>query len=118
MTMDYVLLHSAGIESRFRWSSPLSIAMSAAPRAFASFLAALLVLLPLPGHWRARNIPTLSLIAWLFILNVVHGVNVIEWYDNTEIKLKVWCDISTYTFLRIIADMSHCFSRVASGDRL
>ncbi|RPD76936.1 STE3-domain-containing protein [Lentinus tigrinus ALCF2SS1-7] len=67
--------------------------MSAAPRAFASFLAAVLVLVPLPGHWRARNIPTLSLIAWLSFLNVAHGVNVIEWYDNTDIKLKIWCDI-------------------------
>ncbi|KAI0752092.1 pheromone A receptor-domain-containing protein [Fomes fomentarius] len=67
--------------------------MSAAPRAFASFLAALLVLVPLPGHWRARNIPTLSLIAWLFFLNVAHGVNVIEWYDNIAMKLEIWCDI-------------------------
>nr|AYF56467.1 pheromone receptor [Coriolopsis trogii] len=67
--------------------------MSAIPRAFASFLAAVLVLVPLPGHWRARNIPTLSLIAWLFIINFAHGVNVIEWYDNVEIKLKIWCDI-------------------------
>ncbi|KAI1782021.1 putative fungal pheromone GPCR, STE3-type [Ganoderma leucocontextum] len=59
--------------------------MTVVPLSFASFLAAAVVLVPLPGHWRARNIPTLSLIAWLFILNVAHGVNVIEWYDNTEI---------------------------------
>ena len=72
--------------------------MSAAPRAFASFLAAALVLVPLPGHWRARNIPTLSLIAWLFFLNVARGVNVIEWYDTVEIKLKIWCDICESPF--------------------
>ena len=73
--------------------------MSAVPGAFASFLAAALVLVPLPGHWRARNIPTLSLIAWLFVVNFAHGVNVIEWYDTTEIKLKIWCDISTWLTL-------------------
>ncbi|KAM5538797.1 hypothetical protein V8D89_007519 [Ganoderma adspersum] len=78
--------------------------MSAAPRAFASFLAAAIVLVPLPGHWRARNIPTLSLIAWLFVLNVAHGVNVVEWYDNTEIKLKIWCD--TISKLVIGANMA------------
>ncbi|KAI0651373.1 GPCR fungal pheromone mating factor [Trametes meyenii] len=67
--------------------------MTAVPRAFASFLAAFLVLTPLPWHWRARNIPTLSLILWLFVLNVAHGVNVIEWYDNIDVKLQIWCDI-------------------------
>lgn len=63
---------------------------------FASFLAALLVLIPLPGHWRARNIPTLSIIAWLFLVNVAHGVNTIVWSDNFDLKLLVWCDIGEY----------------------
>ncbi|KAI0350982.1 fungal pheromone STE3G-protein-coupled receptor [Trametes cingulata] len=67
--------------------------MSPVPQAFASFLAAVLVLVPLPWHWRARNIPTLSLIAWLFMVNVAHGVNVILWWGNLEIKLVIWCDI-------------------------
>ncbi|KAH9887049.1 GPCR fungal pheromone mating factor [Cubamyces lactineus] len=67
--------------------------MSSAPRAFASFFAAFLVLLPVPWHWRAKNIPTLSLIIWLFVLNVAHGVNVIIWYDNVIVTMPVWCDI-------------------------
>lgn len=70
--------------------------MSPVARALSSFLAALLVLVPLPWHWRARNIPTLSLIVWLFLLNITHGVNVIEWYDNVDVKLEIWCDISTF----------------------
>ncbi|KAI0632780.1 pheromone A receptor-domain-containing protein [Trametes polyzona] len=61
--------------------------------AFAAFLAAVLVLIPLPWHWRARNIPTLSLIAWLFMINVAHGVNVILWWGNLKIRVVVWCDI-------------------------
>ncbi|EED83637.1 hypothetical STE3-type G-protein coupled receptor [Postia placenta Mad-698-R] len=61
----------------------------------ASFLAAVLVLLPLQWHWRARNIPTLSIIVWLFIVNLTHGVNAIVWYHNVEAQLVVWCDITT-----------------------
>lgn len=60
----------------------------------ASFLAAVLVLIPLPWHWRARNIPTLSIIFWLFVVNMTHGVNAIVWYHNVEIRLVVWCEIS------------------------
>lgn len=69
--------------------------MSPAPQAFVSFLAAVLVLIPLPTHWRARNIPTVSLILWLFVLNVAHGVNVIVWWDNLQLQLLVWCDIGS-----------------------
>ncbi|CAL1697592.1 unnamed protein product [Somion occarium] len=58
-----------------------------------SILAALLVLLPLPGHWRARNVPTISIIAWLFVINVAHAVNTIAWAHNVDLKLLVWCDI-------------------------
>lgn len=58
-----------------------------------AFVAAALVLVPLPGHWRARNIPTLSIISWLFILNVSYGVNAVVWAGNTDLVLPVWCDI-------------------------
>ena len=60
---------------------------------FASILAALLVLMPLPGHWRARNVPTLSIIFWLFVINIAHGVNTIAWAGNIDLKFLVWCDI-------------------------
>ncbi|TBU29733.1 pheromone A receptor-domain-containing protein [Dichomitus squalens] len=67
--------------------------MSPIPQAFASFLAATVVLIPLPSHSRARNVPTISLIVWLFVLNVAHGVNVIVWWDNLELRLLIWCDV-------------------------
>ncbi|KAJ7749677.1 putative fungal pheromone GPCR, STE3-type [Mycena metata] len=60
-----------------------------------TFVAAALVLVPLPGHWRARNIPTLSIISWLFVLNVSYGVNAVVWAGNADIVLPVWCDIVT-----------------------
>lgn len=67
--------------------------MSPVPQAVASFLAATLVLVPLPSHWRARNVPTLSLILWLFAVNVAHGINVIAWWGNVDVKFLIWCDI-------------------------
>jgi pheromone a factor receptor len=58
-----------------------------------AFLAAALVLVPLPWHWRARNVATLSLIAWLFVLNLIYGVNASIWAGNFKILVPVWCDI-------------------------
>nr|AAF01419.1 Rcb2.42 [Coprinopsis cinerea] len=60
-----------------------------------AFLAAILVLIPLPWHWRAKNIPTLSLSIWLFVSNIIYGVNSILWADNYAVKVPVWCDIVT-----------------------
>ncbi|KAJ6522339.1 Rcb2.42 [Mycena vulgaris] len=60
-----------------------------------AFVAAVLVLVPLPWHWRARNVPTLSIIAWLFFSNIMLGVNAIIWAGNINIVAPVWCDIAT-----------------------
>nr|GAT61295.1 pheromone receptor Rcb2 B44 [Mycena chlorophos] len=71
---------------------------------FAAFLGAILVLVPLPWHWRARNVPTLSIIAWVFISNIIVGTDAILWADSIEVFAQVWCDISTK--LRIGATMA------------
>jgi pheromone a factor receptor len=63
----------------------------------AAFIAAFLVLVPAFWHWRARNVPTLSLIVWLFTLNVICGVNSLVWSDNVLDKAPVWCDICEQT---------------------
>ena len=63
-----------------------------------AFLAAILVLIPLPAHWRSRNVATMSIIAWLFVMDIVYGVNTIVWDGNVFKRLLVWCDISEYTF--------------------
>ncbi|KAJ3521488.1 hypothetical protein NMY22_g12298 [Coprinellus aureogranulatus] len=60
-----------------------------------AFLAALSLLLPLPWHWRAQNVATLSIIAWLFTSNVIYGVDAAIWGDNGNIVGLVWCDITT-----------------------
>ncbi|KAJ7453830.1 Rcb2.42 [Mycena latifolia] len=60
-----------------------------------AFIASFIVLIPLPWHWRARNIPTLSLIAWLFIANFNYAINAVIWAGSIDIVAKVWCDIAT-----------------------
>ncbi|KAK7680873.1 hypothetical protein QCA50_016183 [Cerrena zonata] len=60
-----------------------------------TILAAILVLLPLPAHWRARNVATISLIGWLFFMNVIYAVNSLVWSNNSLPRLLVWCDITT-----------------------
>ena len=70
-----------------------------------AFVAALLVLVPLPWHWRACNVATVSIIAWLFVSNIVYAINSIIWAGNVEDSAPVWCDISEF-------DLSHlqcCF---------
>ncbi|KZV72299.1 STE3-domain-containing protein [Peniophora sp. CONT] len=68
--------------------------MSSSYLAFFAFLAAVLVALPIPWHWRARNIPTLSIMGWLLVTNLIYGVNVIVWSGNVLDPIPIWCDIT------------------------
>ncbi|KAI0370946.1 STE3-domain-containing protein [Pilatotrama ljubarskyi] len=61
----------------------------------ASILAAILVLLPTPWHWRAGNVATLSMIVWLFAVNVIYAVDSIIWSHTVAKVALVWCDITT-----------------------
>ncbi|KAF8320874.1 fungal pheromone STE3G-protein-coupled receptor [Clavulina sp. PMI_390] len=65
---------------------------SAAP-AIISFVATFLVLLPLPWHWRARNIPIVACILWLAQGNFFRGINAIIWRGSVVRKLGPYCDI-------------------------
>jgi len=58
-----------------------------------AFLAAILVLFPLPSYWRSKNVPLLAIISWLFIVDLVQAVNSVVWLDNTHNAIPVWCDI-------------------------
>lgn len=60
-----------------------------------AFIAAGLVLVPLPWHWRARNVAMLSTIVWLFVSNMIYAVDAIIWAGNVEDSAPVWCDITT-----------------------
>ena len=71
-----------------------------------AFIAAFLVLVPAFWHWRARNVPTVSLIVWLFILNVVCGANSLAWSDDIRDKAPVWCNICEF-FARKATRLTH-----------
>ncbi|KAI0752093.1 GPCR fungal pheromone mating factor [Fomes fomentarius] len=60
-----------------------------------AFIGAVLVLIPLPSHWRARNYATISLVGWLFLIDLIYGINSAVWNDNVRIRLLVWCDVTT-----------------------
>nr|AAS46748.1 PDSTE3.3 mating-type pheromone receptor [Pleurotus djamor] len=60
-----------------------------------AFLAAFLVLIPLPWHWRARNVSTCAMIAWLFVVNLIYGINAIIWADTPRRQAIIYCDIVT-----------------------
>ncbi|PPR02536.1 hypothetical protein CVT24_001962 [Panaeolus cyanescens] len=60
-----------------------------------AIISALSLFLPLPWHWRSRNVATLSLILWLFLSNIVFGVNALMWSEGVRIRAAIWCDIST-----------------------
>ena len=61
----------------------------------ASILAAILVLLPTPWHWRAGNVATLAMIVWLFAVNVIYAVDSLIWTHTVARVALVWCDICT-----------------------
>ncbi|KAF8890818.1 GPCR fungal pheromone mating factor [Gymnopilus junonius] len=60
-----------------------------------SFVSAALSLAPLPWHWRSGTIPTISIALWLFVSNIINGVNTIIWAGNVNVVDLVWCDISS-----------------------
>ena len=60
---------------------------------YIAFIAAALVLVPLPWHWRAGNVATISIIAWLFVTNIIYGVDAIIWSDNVDSVAVIYCDI-------------------------
>ncbi|KIJ64366.1 hypothetical protein HYDPIDRAFT_112366 [Hydnomerulius pinastri MD-312] len=60
-----------------------------------AFVCAVLVLVPVPWHWRAGNVSTLSISAWLFVSNIIYGVGAIVWADTVLNVAPVYCDIAT-----------------------
>ncbi|KAJ6451996.1 pheromone receptor Rcb2 B43 [Mycena vitilis] len=60
-----------------------------------AFISAFSLLLPLPWHWRARNVATLSIMLWLFVTNMIYAIDALIWAGNVNIVATVWCDITT-----------------------
>ncbi|KAH9887046.1 pheromone A receptor-domain-containing protein [Cubamyces lactineus] len=64
-----------------------------------SFLGVAALVLVAPIFVSSRNIPVLSLAAWLLCCNVIHGVNTIVWAENNAVHVPAWCDIVTRVLL-------------------
>ncbi|QRV82261.1 STE3-type pheromone receptor [Ceratobasidium sp. AG-Ba] len=56
-------------------------------------LSIVLLLLPSPWHWKARNTGTLLYIGWAVTGNFIFMVNSIIWNGNYEKELHGWCDV-------------------------
>ena len=59
-----------------------------------AFISAFATLIVVPWHWRAGNVATLALAFWLFLANVIYGVDAIIWGNSIDIIAPIWCDIS------------------------
>jgi hypothetical protein len=74
----------------------LLMTMSYPDHPVVGFIAAVLVLVPLPRQIRAGNIACLALIFWFFQGCLVNAINAIIWAGNVEDSALVWCDISKF----------------------
>jgi pheromone a factor receptor len=66
--------------------APALIAVSAV----SSFLLACF----LPVKRVYSDVPSLALVFWLLVANLIHLVNAIVWAGNVEVHSEIWCDIS------------------------
>ncbi|WVF70103.1 hypothetical protein IAT40_004891 [Kwoniella sp. CBS 6097] len=77
-------------------------------------IGALLLLMPLPLQWRARNSGTLLLITWLFLGNLLVFINCIVWWDSYSNPAPIWCDIVSKILVGLpvgISASSLCITR-------
>jgi pheromone a factor receptor len=61
-----------------------------------ALVGALVILIPAPYYFRAKNIGVASLISWLFVLNVMYAIDSILWAGHITTSVSVWCEICTY----------------------
>lgn len=61
-----------------------------------SFLSVAWLILILPGQVSSCSIPSVTIIAWLFFCNLIHGVNSVLWFENQTVHLPPWCDVCKF----------------------
>lgn len=73
-----------------------------------SFTCVALITMLSPLHWKSRNVAMLSIIIWLFVANLIQGINSTVWLGNATVRFAVWCDIGTsfahFLFKRLVAN--------------
>ncbi|KAH8101257.1 pheromone receptor Rcb3 B45 [Cristinia sonorae] len=79
-----------------------------------AFLAAVLVLIPLPWHLQAWNAGTCLFMVWTSIACLNLGINSIVWHSNAINHAPIWCDISSRIVVAVavaIPAASLCINR-------
>lgn len=61
-----------------------------------SAIALVLLLLPLPFHIHGGNTGLQLLFFWVGLTTIIYFINSVVWFDNYDIKIPVWCDISEF----------------------
>ena len=64
-----------------------------------SFLSVALLILILPGHVDSSSIPSVTVFAWLFFCNLIHGVNSVLWSGNQAVHRPPWCDVCEFIYV-------------------
>ena len=58
-----------------------------------SFFCFALLVIFIPTRRVRCNVANLAIVSWLAGYNLVHGINVLIWAGNVNIRVPVWCDI-------------------------
>ncbi|BEI98492.1 hypothetical protein CcaverHIS631_0307910 [Cutaneotrichosporon cavernicola] len=75
---------------------------------FWSSVCLVLLLIPAPWHWRARNAPLVCLIGWLWLTHFVTLVNTLVWADNFVDSAPIWSDISARVLMLLLYTVPLC----------
>lgn len=78
---------------RIRWFPLEQQTMNYVGFPIAGFLAAILVLFPLPRLIRAHNIAGIALVFWIFQYCIIISVNTIIWAGNSDNSAPTWCKL-------------------------
>jgi len=64
-------------------------------------IAIILCLLPVPAHWRAGNIATISLAIWIALGLLMTAIDVCIWHGNIRNPHPIWGDIVNVCFVML-----------------
>nr|DAA64373.1 TPA_inf: pheromone receptor STE3.1 [Phanerochaete chrysosporium RP-78] len=87
----------------------------------AAFAAAAGLSLPFAAHRtlvRRQYLPVVAMALWLFFANVVYGVNALVWSGSYEVRIPVWCDITTKLLIAVAYGIPSCIVCIAARLRL
>lgn len=73
-----------------------------------SAIGIVLCLFPVPAHWRAGNIATVSLAGWIVIGLLMSAINVGVWHGNIRNPYPIWGDIVQQYYVMLPVAIASC----------